>query len=193
MQTPGSVKRMAERDTLLFKDCCQLISPVSTTSSLMASFAASDCESFGLQIMQHGADSALSEYVRTILNFLVYLNNYSSPQNSNFTLVNETLNSDTLSFISDMSDKYLFAATDLGSIEYNNENTALGSASAVTTDILFICMLLCIVILYFTVYHPLIRTLDTQLKRTRGMLLMIPEDVIENIPTIRRMILESKL
>ncbi len=54
--------------------------------------------------------------------------------------------------------------------------------------IMFVIFATLSVMVYIFVYVPLIHLLDTQIKRTRSMLLMIPADVLESIPAARLML-----
>ena len=50
---------------------------------------------------------------------------------------------------------------------------------------LIVAYILAIPMLYLFVVRPIVYRLDNELKRTRALLLLIPEDVLENLPVLR--------
>ena len=50
------------------------------------------------------------------------------------------------------------------------------------------CFVLAVIGSYVLQYMPMLRRLNAMLKRTRGMLLLFPEDVMRNVDAIRAVI-----
>jgi hypothetical protein len=57
--------------------------------------------------------------------------------------------------------------------------------AAMDIDILsVVCSILALVVIYFFLYDPLVRNLDKEIKRTRFLLLLFPEEVAKGVPSV---------
>lgn len=170
------------------------------------------CRSFDSAVMTSGLASAVTEFfstaqtalkaVTTLIEAAYATLNPTAPPvtDGNFpapvplsdaTVQSLTSPAGQVMMMSDWLELYLTASL-RESADIYSDNVDSGIQSSIRTElILLIVFSLAAVLVYLVVYVPMIHTLDTQVKRTRSMLLMIPEDVLETIPAARLM-LQSK-
>ena len=181
MPSDASLQQYAPRIQLLFEDVCPVI----------ASGDLTDCENFGRKILTQGLDPSIGALISSHKTFAINL--HQSINNQNFSFVNQTLTSPDFSFIETLSETYMQPALIVFQQQYSDEiSSGINSFNNILQILLavFICLL---VVLYMFIYRPMVNQLDMQLKRTRGMLLMIPIDVIENHPSLRKTFLQNQI
>jgi hypothetical protein len=169
-----------ELDEFMLQDAC----------SRLAS-ASARCSTFHGGVMTHGFLSALFEYVRAVdTASQLALGTSSAPDalaargvllGSEFELPQTLLHE----FVSPGFDQALRLISEYESVSF----AALKS----NTVVLLVVFLVALFFLWLIVYDPLIRRLDREVKRTRGMVIMIPLELIEKLPPLRSALLAIKM
>jgi len=168
------------------------------------------CRVYRGQVMLRGLSDAVATYLHAQNNFYstVYTQirdafeaaNPSTPVPTVFNppvqvpdtfVTNEFASSGTLPELSEWYDMYLKPSLEV-STTYYLETAAREADYLDRLQLIgFIVFSLVCIFVYFVIYSPLILSLDLQIRRTRAMLLMIPEEVLESVPAAR-LILQNK-
>ena len=93
-----------------------------------------------------------------------------------------------MEFLKQTNYNYLGVGIETNSKQYQNgvaDHIAKYSPARIGTLSAF--LVLC-VLLYFGFYNPMCWQLDAEQKRTSAMLLLIPTDIMERVPTIREFV-----
>ncbi len=180
MNTSASVGASSKMDALLFGDACKEVK----------SHTYEECVAFGDGVITHGVDSALEEYIRAVRSFAVQ---FMNQPNRTLSYVNETIHSVAYQRIKQMDATYFYEPMDAAEELVLNEQLDAIDAFTKSLALLLGLFLTALVLLFVVVYLPIVRSLDSQVKRTRGMLLMIPYDVMEHLPQLRKLLFESKI
>jgi hypothetical protein len=86
--------------------------------------------------------------------------------------------------ISEMASKYLTVGLSTLTNTVVDEIKASIQASMDIDILSVVCSILSLFAIYFLLYDPLVRTLDKEIKRTRFLLLLFPEEVAKGVPSV---------
>ena len=86
--------------------------------------------------------------------------------------------------ISEMASKYLTVGLSALTNTVVDEVKASIQASMDIDILSVVCSILSLLAIYFFLYDPLVRTLDKEIKRTRFLLLLFPEEVAKGVPSV---------
>lgn len=92
--------------------------------------------------------------------------------------------SDAYDIINKMCLSYIPAGLEALSDVVLNESTSMINASMSIDILAVICSILALIGFYFFLYAPLVSFLDNEIKRTRFLLLLFPEEVAKGIPAV---------
>eukprot|EP01137_Pigoraptor_chileana_P029799 Opistho-2@15481 len=163
---PPQASLSGVHNALLYDDACNVLNVVDTNPSLM-----NECERIGTGILKDGLSQAVIWYLTRITDM------YGAPS-VNFTGADTVkfLNRKDVVELERFEDEFLQQAFSQSVDEYiRNISDALTKRGNSVLALLIVFIILS-VLLYVVVYHRLIRSLDIEMKRTRSMMLMLPNE-----------------
>ncbi len=179
MKTPASINKNKERDALFFHDLC----PFTTMEYEY-------CSTFGQKVGTQGLYLACQEYLARIDGYRLHLD--SLPTDRNVSAVNATLYTEEFDFLRIMEDRFMHDGFEAAyEMDFEEEIGILDSKQSFNMAMMLVFVAI-LILIYFIFYHPLIDNMDRQMKRTRGMLLLIPVEVLEEVPSLRKAFIETK-
>lgn len=184
----GSLRRSAHRDDLAFGNACAFVNVEDMATLNALPIGVFSCEEFAQGIFRRGVSSAFIGFLSTIETFskeLVRLNE----EQLNVTHIQDFFASDLYQEM-DFSERFIMRyGLRLESKTYVEDLFKMNDDFLGVRIALLISFLCAVVGAYVVVYEPMIRALDNQLKNVRGMLLMIPMDIIESSTSLRRILI----
>lgn len=182
----------ATQRQLTFRDACVL------------SKNRGDCNFFAHGVLSHGLHAGVQMYVDTSRSSFALINaTLQDPLGSpaatgyngtwyNLTAalvyldkLNTVFHNPLMATMKNASEIYLDDALQLSGELYRDSVGNLVNAYQIMRIALLIVFCLLCVVMYVFFYNPMCWTLDAEQKRTSSMLLMIPSDILERIPSIR--------
>jgi hypothetical protein len=100
-------------------------------------------------------------------------------------ILNHVFHIPTMEFLMHASEVYLAGGLEASGRMYQNGVSTYLDGLSITRVLTLIAFILACVLLFFFVYNPMCWQLDAEQKRTSAMLLLIPNEVFERIPSIR--------
>eukprot|EP00743_Colponemidia_sp_Colp-15_P006092 GILK01006550.1.p1 GENE.GILK01006550.1~~GILK01006550.1.p1 ORF type:complete len:1762 (+),score=338.24 GILK01006550.1:171-5456(+) len=183
---PGTSNRLFDQDKLMFQDGC-----VNATVSTA-------CQTFYGGIMSHGVHPAIQQYLRSFeaLTYSYIVQEAALTASNTKTLANminvwnSSYLSDDYNVISTLDSTYLLQA-----LLYSNDLYAAGMQSFVDTflatrQMVVLVFIVVLVLGLLVVELPYLYKLDDELRNTRSILLMVPNDLLQSVYGIRKLINE---
>jgi hypothetical protein len=174
MGTPGMIARSATLDAIMFDDVC-------------ARYYAQDavCPVIMRGALTHGAHNALMEYLRAAVDLANF--NLANPPNSTADSFARALHP-RLVELQTMVDQYLEPLLDKVTLQLRDDELAAARQGSSNAQIALAIFCVAAALSYAFVYEPLVTRLDADLKRSRGMLLMVPYNLIVNSQAFRTLL-----
>jgi hypothetical protein len=185
----GAIKRLPARDVLEFENACPHL-PQSKVALIDARPVTETCEEFADGLLKTGLVACLTEFLHDAT--LVREKLMPLYADVNATRVSETLAGPTFSMMDAMDSSYLRYALIVDSNMFLTELTDRADQFTKMREVILAVFLVIVVLSYMTVYDPLVYSLDRDLKRVRGLLVMIPLDIIESTASLRNLLVATK-
>eukprot|EP01137_Pigoraptor_chileana_P020525 Opistho-2@82987 len=157
------------QNTLIYDNACTVLSVVAADPSLR-----NECESVGTGIFRNGLSQAVLWYITRITELYVV----AGP---NFTVGLDSfrfLNRKDVVELERLERQFLQPALEQSVNEYTAQMRDTIDRRNATVLALLIAFIILSVVSYVAIYHRLIRSLDVEMKRTRAMMLMLPDDIL---------------
>jgi len=176
---------------LLFEDGCAV-----ELEQFMAPEWLEPCKTFDKGITQHGLAGMFQHWVDEITELINYANllngDHSTSTYRDLITTNDTLK---------LWEPYLTLATLevhylqpllKNSVDAYVDNTNSIVERAESQQLWALIALLTVAVAYDFVVQRLVQSLDTEMKRTRALLLMVPDDVLQKLPKLRKFLIDQR-
>ena len=179
-----------DQENLLFKDACSFWSPPDHVEI-------PDCDEFRNGLMSSGMHQAYQAYIRdarVLVSRLETVNVNGTSEAVTYAstaAINATMWWDEYQDISMLEEHYLDKFIGHSVKVYSLKATDLvDSAEMIQLTALFL-LLGSVCFAYVFIVRRLVINLDNEVKRTRSLLLMIPDDVLQTLPSLRRFLIHE--
>lgn len=145
------------------------------------------CVEFGNGMMTAGLHSVIMQYI-TITRRLTSIYNSSSLIYS--LPADQLLSTTDMILLATLDNSYMFSAMNESIHHHNNHaQDVLNDITPVRVSLLSV-FLVCTALVFVFDWSPQVHRLDTEIRNTRSMLLLIPVSVVEQLPQVQRFISE---
>jgi len=189
LQLVGSMRRNAVRDGMNFENACSVLSyeDAQAVSSWRLPGDDRACATVLQGVFNNGLQAAYSLYIDTATRVFRHLLTVS--QDANVTRIRSHLQGSDVHTIDVLERGWLTSALRLEGHMYLDEQLHHLHTTIQTRTIMLAVFVTALVLCYFTIYGPLVQQMDAQLKRVRGLLVMIPVEIAQAIPSLRHLLL----
>ena len=185
----GSLKRDSRRDAMNFNDACPYITlaEADDISNWPIPDSARDCRTVQSGVFTNGLFAAFSLYTSVATRVRGRLLEVATDANA--TRIRQYLQGSDLSSINLMERSWLTHALRVDADMYYHHQIQHLRRTLDARSAMLAVFLTALVLCYFTIYGPLVQQMDAQLKRVRGLLVMIPVEIAQAIPSLRHLLL----
>lgn len=142
------------------------------------------CEEYRHGVVAGGVLDATRQFLQELNEEM----NVLAPMNRSESLVNQTILSSTLQELLKLEENFLQVQFTTSVKLYVSEVTSQLTSDRTTRHVILAVYLSMTFGVYFFLVRGIIRSLDNELKRTRRLLLMVPEELYNRLPSLRRFI-----
>jgi len=185
----GSLKRDATRDGMVFNDACPYLDAEGANGGSAWSIppADRDCRTVASGVFTNGLHAAIALFMSTATRMRGHLVEMSSDKNS--TRIRQYLQGSDMYTVNLLERSWLgYALRVEAAMYYDDQERHLHQVLDARTAMLAV-FLTALVLCYFTIYGPLVQQMDAQLKRVRGLLVMIPVEIAQTTPSLRHLLM----
>jgi len=190
LNVPGSLRRNERQDELNFGDACNFMTYEDASEDAVWSIPEGrdrDCRLVADGVFTKGLKAAFSLFVdttRTLREQLLTV----AVSDSNITRIRELAQSEAFYTINLMERTWLSHGLHTESGMYLKAQVQdLKTLMDVRTIMLAVFLAL-LTICYFFIYDPLVASMDIHLKRVRGLLVMVPLEIAQTTPSLRKLL-----
>jgi hypothetical protein len=183
-EVDGAVHRFADRDALLFKDACVYLDPVYSSS----------CYSFGINtttpyLFSTGLSNTLSSLVTLAYNVRDLLPILSATDGD--LALGQLLASPHVIKIDEMMSDLMGRVLSRSSDTFIDETEVMQEYHAGQRRVVLIFFIIILFGSAIFLYWPMMKRLDLDIKCTRSMILLVPAQILSNVPEIRDRLLRA--
>jgi len=176
---------------LLFEDGCKV-----PLEQFMPPDWLEPCKTFDKGITQHGLAGMFQHWVDEITTLVEYANvlnaDHSTSTYRDLKNTNDTLTLwEPYKTLSTLEVHYLQPLLK-NSVDAYVDNTNSIVERAESQQLWALVALLTVAVAYDFVVQKLVQSLDTEMKRTRALLLMVPDDVLQKLPKLRKFLIDQR-
>ena len=152
---------------------------------------ADTCRAFMHGILANGLHSTLESYVEKIFSLTNEEGFMRAAELFNRTLIRNELSRPDLVDYFQLEKLYFQPQLTISILTYAAEVKAKVATARSFTLTLAVCFIFGVALIYLVVIRTLLRQLDTEVKRTRSLLLIIPEDMLESLKHVQKFIVSN--
>lgn len=166
--------RSTEHDSLMFTDAC----------SLSQNRSESDCNSVANEALSQGLHSAIGMYVALARTVLIGMERKGE--------VREKLGYGDMAVLRSLDERYLYDALEKSCELYETDFSASFSHLHIYQNLLISLYLICSVLFYLLIYHPLIRNLGNEARSSWSLCALLPQEYQEEFRKLNSVIKEKR-
>lgn len=156
------------------------------------------CEEFDNGVVKNGLHQAFQYYIDEATEILDHIDSINSAENGTKTYdsaqgFEEILFTEQYEKLHLLDEFYLEGLIDESVWLYSHHATDAIDHSENIMLALMLVLLVSVLFVYFIIVEKLVLELDNEVKRTRSLLLLVPDDILQTLPSLRRFLVKEVL